>query len=64
MLWGSSDCFAQETQRMHSHGSKTARNAQRDVVLPGVYLISKGGVVTLSFPACTRTRRTGRIRRV
>ncbi|PGH17654.1 hypothetical protein AJ79_01016 [Helicocarpus griseus UAMH5409] len=45
------DCFVKETQRMHSPSFQTARNAKRDVVLPGGYLIPAGSVVIPCFPS-------------
>ncbi|KAL6154690.1 hypothetical protein ACJQWK_01278 [Exserohilum turcicum] len=45
------DCFVKETQRVHSPSFQTARNAKQDVVLPGGYLIPKGGVVITCFPS-------------
>ncbi|KAF2129727.1 cytochrome P450 [Dothidotthia symphoricarpi CBS 119687] len=45
------DCFVKETQRMHSPSFQTARNAKKDVVLPGGYLIPEGSVVITCFPS-------------
>ncbi|KAK2780608.1 hypothetical protein FQN52_002139 [Onygenales sp. PD_12] len=45
------DCFVKETQRMHSPSFQTARNAKKDVILPGGYLIPAGSVVIPCFPS-------------
>ncbi|KAF2839928.1 putative cytochrome P450 monooxygenase [Patellaria atrata CBS 101060] len=45
------DCFVKETQRMHSPSFQTARNAKKDVVLPGGYLIPAGSIVIPCFPS-------------
>ncbi len=45
------DCFVKETQRMHSPSFQTARNAKKDVVLPGGYLVPAGAVVNPCFPS-------------
>jgi cytochrome P450 len=45
------DAFIKETQRMHSPSFQTARNAKKDVVLPGGYLIPAGSVVIPCFPS-------------
>lgn len=45
------DGFIKETQRMHNPSFQTARNARRDVVLPGGYLVPAGAVVIPTFPS-------------
>ncbi|KAL2192303.1 cytochrome P450, partial [Corynascus similis CBS 632.67] len=45
------DYFVKETQRLHSPSFQTARNAKKDVVLPGGYLIPAGSVVISCFPS-------------
>lgn len=45
------DQFVKETQRMHNPSFQTARNARRDVVLPGGKAIPAGSVVIPMFPA-------------
>lgn len=45
------DNFVKEVQRMHNPSFQTARNAKKDVVLPGGYLISKGSIVIPCFPS-------------
>lgn len=45
------DRFVKETQRMHSPSFQTARNAKKDVVLPGGYLVPAGAVVISCFPS-------------
>ncbi|KAK1977272.1 putative cytochrome P450 monooxygenase [Colletotrichum cereale] len=45
------DCFVKETQKVHSPSFQTARNARRDVVLPGGYLVPAGSVVIPCFPS-------------
>jgi cytochrome P450 len=45
------DCFVKETQRRHSPSFQTARNAKKDAVLSGGYLIPKGAVVIPCFPS-------------
>ncbi|KAM0812549.1 putative Cytochrome P450 [Seiridium cardinale] len=45
------DRFMKETLRLHSPAFQTARNAKRDVVVPGGWQIPKGAIVMPSFPA-------------
>ncbi|KAL5884440.1 hypothetical protein ACKVWC_003412 [Pyricularia oryzae] len=45
------DQFVKETQRMHNPSFQTARNAKRDVVLPGGKTIPAGSVVIPIFPS-------------
>ncbi|KAL2139492.1 hypothetical protein VTI28DRAFT_5104 [Corynascus sepedonium] len=45
------DRFVKEVQRLHNPSFQTARNARRDVVLPGGYLIPKGSIVIPCFPS-------------
>lgn len=45
------DSFVKETQRMHSPSFQTARNAKKDVVLPGGYLVPARAVVIPCFPS-------------
>lgn len=45
------DNFIKETQRMHSPSFQTARNARKDVVLPGGYLIPADSIVIPCFPS-------------
>ncbi|TQN70643.1 Cytochrome P450 4F5 [Colletotrichum shisoi] len=45
------DKFVKETQRMHNPSFQTARNARRDVVLPGGYFLPEGSVVIPTFPS-------------
>ncbi|KAL8925144.1 MAG: hypothetical protein Q9208_003649 [Pyrenodesmia sp. 3 TL-2023] len=45
------DRFVKETQRMHSPSFQTARNAKKDVVLPGGYLVPARAVVIPCFPS-------------
>ncbi|OJD32060.1 cytochrome p450 [Diplodia corticola] len=51
------DAFVKETQRLHSPSFQTARNAKTDVVLPGGYLVPKGGVVIACFPSMHKNPR-------
>lgn len=48
------DRFIKETQRMHNPSFQTARNARRDVVLPGGIMIPEGSVVIPTFPSLHR----------
>jgi cytochrome P450 len=45
------DRFVKEVQRVHNPSFQTARNARRDVVVPGGYLIPKGSIVIPCFPS-------------
>jgi cytochrome P450 len=45
------DCFIKEVLRLHSPSFQTARNAKRDVILPGGYLIPKGSIIIPCFPS-------------
>lgn len=45
------DCFVKEVLRLHSPSFQTARNAKKDVILPGGYLIPKGSIVIPCFPS-------------
>lgn len=45
------DKFVKEVQRMHNPSFQTARNAKKDVVLPGGYFLPKGAVIIPTFPS-------------
>ncbi|SLM34023.1 cytochrome p450 [Lasallia pustulata] len=45
------DKFVKEVQRVHNPSFQTARNAKKDVVLPGGYLLPKGAVIIPTFPS-------------
>lgn len=45
------DCFVKEVLRLHSPSFQTARNAKRDAILPGGYLIQKDSIVVACFPS-------------
>lgn len=45
------DRFVKEVHRLHSPSFQTARNAKKDVVLPGGWKIPAGGVVIPTFPS-------------
>ncbi|KAL2203581.1 cytochrome P450 [Sarocladium strictum] len=45
------DCFVKEVLRLHSPSFQTARNAKKDVILPGGWKIPQGAVVIPTFPS-------------
>ncbi|KAL1634258.1 hypothetical protein SLS58_010763 [Diplodia intermedia] len=44
------DGFVKETQRVHSPSFQPARNARRDVILPGGWRLPKGAIIIPSLP--------------
>lgn len=48
------DAFVKETQRLHGPSFQPARNARRDVVLPGGWAVPAGAVVIPSLPHMQR----------
>ncbi|KAI0415582.1 cytochrome P450 [Xylaria grammica] len=45
------DHFVKETHRMHNPSFQTARNAKKDVVLPGGWEIPAGAIIIPTFPS-------------
>ncbi|DAA72515.1 TPA_exp: hypothetical protein A8136_6435 [Trichophyton benhamiae CBS 112371] len=44
------DAFVKETQRLHSPSFQPGRNARRDVILPGGWILSRGAILIPSMP--------------
>ncbi|KJZ77791.1 hypothetical protein HIM_02968 [Hirsutella minnesotensis 3608] len=50
------DCFVKETQRMHNPSFQTARNAKKDVIVPGGWRIPAGAIVIPTFPSIHKNK--------
>ncbi|KAI1811939.1 cytochrome P450 [Poronia punctata] len=50
------DHFVKETHRMHNPSFQTARNARRDVIVPGGWKIPAGAIVIPTFPSIHKNK--------